>query len=89
MKAKEMFKKLGYKQEIGKDYIEYKQIKTFRETRYWQYEVEYYILFDLERKDLSIGTDNNGYIHNINIDILQAILQQVKELKWEKKNLVK
>lgn len=74
-KADEMFEKLGYIEDIGSDYglIRYnKDDKCF-------------IRFMLEDKEIEankITSDGNVWILDINMKLLQAINEKVKELGW-------
>lgn len=69
MSAKEMFEKLGYKQEIYISSIFYGEDSE---------DSGYYIAFDKLNKSINI----NKYINEITIEELQAINEQVKELGW-------
>ncbi len=82
MKAKEMFEKLGYEDKsyeyLNKDYIVYQNNAT----------VIYTIIFVKEYKCIEItptlNIDERRPVHFSRLDmkLLQAINQQVKELGW-------
>ena len=69
-----MFKKLGYIIDIGADYglIRYNK------------EDKYYIRFIIEDKVVETNSieDNKIYVLSIDMKLLQAINQKVKELGW-------
>lgn len=79
MSAREMFEKLGYKKF---QYGTYNYIKHYKSGR------ELFICFDTRRKKVSKGKCGFGIYPMTKKDIeitmreLQAINQQVKELKW-------
>lgn len=75
MSAREMFKKLGYKQEEIDEQLIY--FKTDDLT-----DVEYDIIFYLDEKTFEATTDNPEYANDINIKELQAINKQIEELGW-------
>ena len=68
MSAKEMFGKLGYKQEIYTNSIFYYEDSSY----------DYYIAFNQLDKSIKI----NKYLNEITLEELQAINQKVKELEW-------
>lgn len=72
MKAQEMFEELGYRRSTDIDAIAYseKLDGTFH---------HFEITFDLLEKEIVIGTNMEYVIEN---DLLQAIIQQAKELGW-------
>lgn len=72
MKAEQMFDELGYKKSTDIDAIAYseKLDGTFH---------HFEITFDLLEKEIIIGTNMEYVIEN---DLLQAIIQQAKELGW-------
>ena len=69
MKAKEMFKELGYKQKINDWYIEYIDNKQNKIT-FW---------FSTEEV---ISSDKYGENRGITLNTLKAICTQCKELGW-------
>ena len=72
MNAEQMFKELGYKKSTDIDAIAYREKLdgTFH---------HFEITFDLLEKEIVIGTNMEYVIEN---DLLQAIIQQCKELGW-------
>ena len=72
MKAEQMFYELGYKKSTDIDAIAYSE--KLDGTFY-----HFDITFDLLEKEITIGTNMENVIEN---DLLQAIIQQVKELHW-------
>ena len=77
MKAKEMFEKLGYEQEIIDEQLIYS-------TKDLQANIEYQIIFYLDDKSFEAITDNCIHANNINMQELQAINKQIEELGWLK-----
>ena len=80
MSAKEMFKKLGYKQTLQYDEDIKDELIAIRYKNRWNIE----IIFDLLDCDfVKFGKiwENLGN-SSINMEELQAINQQVKELGW-------
>lgn len=74
MKAKEMFKKLGYRISTDIDMIKYS--KKLDDTFYW---IE--VIFDLLEKEIVL--DDNGYeAYIITCALLKAINKQCEELGW-------
>ena len=74
MSAKEMFEKLGYKQDKQKDYIVYwRPLKFSREQQ---------IEFNFKHKTIEMRKVPDMRCETITFKELQAINQQVKELKW-------
>ena len=72
MNAEQMFKELGYKKSTDIDAIAYSEKL---DGTFYRFE----ITFDLLEKEIVIGT-NMEYV--IESDLLQAIIQQCKELGW-------
>lgn len=75
MNAKEMFEKLGYKQEKIEEQLIYTKIDVLTD-------VEYDIIFYLDDKTFEASTDNYQYANDINLKELQAINKQIEELGW-------
>lgn len=74
MKAREMFEKLGYKQDKRKDYIVYwRPLKFSREQQ---------IEFNFWYKTIEMRKVPDMSCETITFKELQAINQQVKELGW-------
>lgn len=79
MSAKEMFEKLGYEIDIDcLGIIRYAKHDT-------NYNTDYYIRFYDNLKEISsnILDDNELFPLVIDLDLLQAINKQVKELGWK------
>ena len=75
MEAKEMFEKLGYEFCDLDNYTDFHRYEYAKQTKLENGVRIQNIWFDLINKEL--------YIHNsINLEELQAINQQVKELGW-------
>lgn len=72
IKAQEMFEELGYRRSTDIDAIAYSEKL---DGTFYHFE----ITFDLLEKEIVIGT-NMEYV--IESDLLQAIIQQAKELGW-------
>lgn len=72
MNAEQMFEELGYRRSTDIDAIAYSE--KLDGTFY-----HFDITFDLLEKEITIGTNMENVIEN---DLLQAIIQQVKELHW-------
>lgn len=72
MTAEQMFEELGYKKSTDIDAIAYSEKL---EGTFYHFE----ITFDLLEKEIAIGTNMEYVIEN---DLLQAIIQQAKELGW-------
>ena len=70
MSAKEMFEEQRYKRNEGNDEITY--LQRFG-SGYFR------ITFDLSKEEIAIDTNMENVIES---DLLQAIIQQVKELHW-------
>lgn len=70
MNAREMFEQLGYKKNIENEEITY--LQRFG-SGYFR------ITFDLSKEEITIDTNMENVIES---DLLQAIIQQVKELHW-------
>lgn len=70
MKAKEMFEEQRYKRNEGNDEITY--LQRFG-SGYFR------ITFDLSKEEITIDTNMENVIES---DLLQAIIQQAKELGW-------
>ena len=72
MNAEQMFEELGYRRRTDIDAITYseKLDGTFH---------HFDITFDLLEKEIAIDTNMENVIEK---DLLQAIIQQVKELHW-------
>lgn len=77
MTAREMFEKLGYKQEISKTYcIKYEKIEATCCTRF---------IFLLEARTFATNFECYGYGVSSNymeLDEFKAVIQQYKELGW-------
>ena len=70
MTARQMFEKLGYKKNVENGKITFSQ----------NFGSEYFkIIFDLSEKEIEIDTDMEVVIEE---DLLLAINQQCKELRW-------
>ena len=76
MLAKEMFEKLGYKQEIIDEQLIYS-------AKDLQANIEYQIIFYLDDRSFEAITDNFIHANNINMKELQAINKQCEELGWK------
>lgn len=72
MNAEQMFYELGYEKSTDIDAIAYSEKL---EGTFYRFE----ITFDLLEKEIAIGTNMEYVIEN---DLLQAIIQQAKELGW-------
>lgn len=72
MNAEQIFKELGYKKSTDIDAIAYSEKL---DGTFYHFE----ITFDLLEKEIVIGTNMEYVIEN---DLLQAIIQQAKELGW-------
>lgn len=87
MTAKEMFEKLGYKQDetFDKELISYISVQHFCGERHFG------ITFNTQFKSFHLwhfGYDEKGHCDNgmniaVNMKLLQAINKQVEELGWE------
>lgn len=73
--AEEMFKQLGY--EFEKEYTSDGVNDTYRYTRCFRVDS---IIFDLNGKNIIVSK----IFHTISLNELQAIIQQCKELGWNK-----
>lgn len=72
MNAEQMFKELGYKKSTNIDAIAYSEKL---DGTFHHFEITFYLL----EKEIVIGTNMEYVIEN---DLLQAIIQQCKELGW-------
>lgn len=72
MNAEQMFEELGYRRSTDIDAIAYSERL---DGTFYRFE----ITFDLLEKEIAIGTNMENVIEN---DLLQAIVQQAKELGW-------
>lgn len=73
--AKKMFEKLGY--EFEEEYTSDGVNETYRYTRCFRVDS---IIFDLNGKNIIVSK----IFHTISLNELQAIIQQCKELGWNK-----
>lgn len=74
MSAKEMFEKLGYKQDKQKNYIVYYSLLKLSREKQIEFNFDYKTIEKRRVPDLHCST--------INMQELQAINQQCKELGW-------
>lgn len=79
MSAKDMFEKLGYKQDKTNKYIVYyKPLKFFRELQ---------IVFNLHFQSIEVRRTGQYLLSNpISLQELQAINKQIEELGWNYAN---
>ena len=78
MNAKELFDKLGYSQITGKNANELTYFKTNENLKEsWNF----LVVFNLRDKLFAIK-DDWGYSYNATVELLEAIVYQLKELNW-------
>lgn len=78
MNAKELFDKLGYNQIAGKTQSELTYFKTNENPKEsWNFTVVFYL-----RDKLFAIKDDWGDSYNASVELLEAIVYQLKELNW-------
>lgn len=84
MKAKEMFKKLGYECDVGCDGILYSQYIDLPNGDVANCQIHFDKVDKIVEKDVSqAGFSMKHYNSRITFEELKAINQQVKELNWD------